>query len=219
MSFLSHFTENEMLTLTRSIHRSILSAGYPGIQDLSEESALGFVRYFIEQHPDVIIEKFSFATSYTVEILEQARKFAEDEKFEFASMFYSTWIEHTLNALIAAELRFQGKADGEIESVIRANSLKKKMTSGWISVFAASFGLSKELVERILRLAEVRNEFAHYKWRASQAQDPVELHDDARTAIGVAESVVGDLSRIVDAYTHRHAQVDRRGIEGECNAP
>jgi hypothetical protein len=202
----ARLTEEDMTTLTRSIHETMLSSGFPGIQNLSDNDALGFVRFFIERHPDLIIEKFLFATSYTDEILEQARRFADDERYEFASMFYSTWIEHTLNSLIATELRFRRKSDEEIKSVIRASSLKKKMTSAWASVFGTSLGLSAELVDSVLELAQVRNEFAHYKWRASRAQDKLELHDSAREAMDVAESVVDDLSKVVIAYTRRHTQ-------------
>jgi len=185
----------------------MLSSGFPGIQGLSDDDALRFVRYFIERHPDLVIDKFRFTTSYTEEILEQARNFAENERYEFASMFYVTWIEHTLNSLIADELRFQRKRYDEIQSTIRNSTLKKKMTTVWISVFGASLELPTELVQRVLSLADVRNEFAHYKWRASRAQDPLELRDLACAAMGPAESVVDDLCKIAEMYMRRHSQI------------
>lgn len=51
--------------------------------------------------------------------------------------------------------------------------------TGWISVFATSLQLSIELVESVLGLDDVRNEFAHFKWRAPRIQDPLELRDSA----------------------------------------
>ena len=90
---------------------------------MTEEEGLKFMSYFIARQPELILERFRSTMSYTDDLLEQARDFVGAERWEFAIMFYATWIEHSLNSLFANEFRSTGHSEEETDEFIRAHGI------------------------------------------------------------------------------------------------
>lgn len=210
MSFWERSSKEDRDFFTRAIYETSLTSGFPGLQDMTEEDGLKFMSYFIARHPELILERFRFTTSYTDDLLEQARDFVRAERWEFAIMFYATWIEHSLNSLFADAFRSTGHSEEETDDFIRANSIWKKTSSAWSSVFGDSVRLSDELVSNIRQVATNRNAFAHYKWRSSLLTDEIELHEQSNALVSAAELCVTELGE-VGARHAAHRRSRNRG--------
>ncbi|MFC4138306.1 MULTISPECIES: hypothetical protein [unclassified Microbacterium] len=137
------------------------------------------------------------ATDYSASILEDARKFAADGKVEYAFVFYGLYLEHLLNwAVRDGGIRCSLTKPEAIE--IMKKSIYDKTGVMWVLLFGEP--MPEELARDIRAVANLRNQFTHYKW----APDPdlYRTHDEVerqeREALGTAERAAEGLRRYID---------------------
>ena len=118
---------------------------------------------------------------HTTELERTAKSFEDQEEFEYAIVFYATWFEHWLNRLIACAAHRKYLPSEQIMSVVRRATLKQKLIfSGPVStIFICSdfSPIPSDIVCSVLEIAEIRNEFIHYKWQG-WSFDEDEIRDE-----------------------------------------
>ena len=96
------------------------------------------------------------------EILEEARRCANEERPMIAIVLYATYFEHALNDLVLAGCA-RAKINHSIaRRLVRAASVVDK-TEELLSDIGLRL-LPDSTMKAIRRIAECRNEFVHYKW-------------------------------------------------------
>ncbi len=142
-----------------------------------------------EIHPVITHEK---------DLLEEARRQRDAGKLKFAVMFYATWIEHTLNGALHDFAEAQDLERDEYVALVRL-SLREKMGVVWRLLTGADF--PSGLRSSIFKIADERNSFVHYKWGPAPETSPDERASRSSAQLELAESIVAELSALVDDLT------------------
>lgn len=117
---------------------------------------------------------------YSESILTEARRFRTDRRFQFAVLFYGTWIEHWANRVLVDGARRHHLGDRSAMLFVRKLSIIEKLEVAW-EIFGWGEFPSAEL-RAATRIMDVRNSFAHYKYLAFAIDgDPHEAAVDACT--------------------------------------
>jgi hypothetical protein len=103
-----------------------------------------------------------FTVDHTSSLRRLASQFEDEGNVGLATMLYATWAEHVLNHLVSIGLARQGKPDTLVKEVIREVSFGAKVS--WLLVILGFTAIPKSHADRLRRLAELRNQFVHYKW-------------------------------------------------------
>ncbi len=135
---------------------------------------------------------FQIVTDYTPDLLREARQRAKAGGGLEALMFYATWVEHTLNGMIASLARRLSLGESIGLDLIRHTRLNEKFV--WLHAFLVRRAPARLQITRLQQLAERRNQFIHYKWRA----EPERL--DYSPHISSAEKLVGCIQRFHDKH-------------------
>lgn len=128
-----------------------------------------------------LLNTLTFMIDYSEDVLQEARDLMEREKYYLASILYSTWIEHWLNdVLLAAAARRQTSND-EIERILRRATIRNKVTSLFPNFDLPP--LSQAHVDLILQVADLRNDYVHYKWVARTHQEIQDRNQQLKEAL------------------------------------
>lgn len=130
-------------------------------------------------------------------ILEDARKFATDGNLEYAFVFYGLHLEHRLNRAIRDGGIRRSLSEAETVEIMK-RSIYDKTGFLWLLLFEER--MPEDLSRDIRAVANVRNQFAHYKWTPEQS---FELsHDESEkkavAALETAERAVLGLQCYAD---------------------
>jgi hypothetical protein len=128
-------------------------------------------------------------------ILEDARRFVDEEKYDHAVVMYATWIEHWINWMLGWKFD-RTEADRKALDQLMRFGLAQKLGVAWLLTFEEPF--DTQLANQILRIAEVRNGYVHYKWRSFDANQPPDEIADARRQSDLAEEVIAKLDALRD---------------------
>jgi hypothetical protein len=79
-----------------------------------------------------------------------------------AALLYATWVEHVLNELITVAVSRKGEPDALARRIIRDVQLSAKLD--WLLPLLGFRPIGQKHAERLRKLAEFRNQYAHYKW-------------------------------------------------------
>jgi len=178
---ISELSNEEVAIESVQLNFGISSASEP--TEFGNDEALG--------PPDL-----SWASNHLLELAEQAEAFLDERKFNFAILFYATWIEHWLNRIIM--LRAVG-ANMNLElatALIRSSRLDLKMGRIWTALGAPSF--PRDIARQVTRVMEARNGFVHYKWPARDEAKHSAAIDHAETDARQAKATVEALVQLED---------------------
>ena len=115
---------------------------------------------------------------YSNSILVEARRFRADGRFQFAILFYATWIEHWANRVLVDGARRNGLGERSVMLFARKISIIEKLEVAW-DIFKWGEFPTVDL-RATTRIMDVRNSFAHYKYLAFPIEgDPDEAAMDA----------------------------------------
>ncbi|WP_448713061.1 hypothetical protein [Microbacterium profundi] len=181
----------------RSIARELLRTGAfdPARGDLEElrREVKVEIRRMLE-HRDA----FHLVRDHEPTLLEEARRYAREGAYEFSITFYAAFVEHRLNGLLAQRWEDEGRDPDELLCILRSASLARKTSRTWRAIFGDR--LPESLRQRILSLAELRNEFVHYKWRPVPRDYPIGASKAREESLRRAERIVEDLDRLSASF-------------------
>lgn len=112
----------------------------------------------------------------TRDLLQLARKFAREGDARVATLFYATWVEHWINSVVSIACERRGLPADEVVAIVRDSSLKAK--TGWLLRLLGLKRIAAVHRSAILRLADLRNAFVHYKWKPMNEQALADLDRD-----------------------------------------
>lgn len=115
---------------------------------------------------------------HTSSLRQLASRFEDEGNIGLATMLYATWAEHVLNHLVSVGLARQRKPDTLVKEVIRDVSFGAKVS--WLLVILGFTAIPKSHADRLRRLAELRNQFVHYKWTYEELDRPSLAAEEGR---------------------------------------
>jgi hypothetical protein len=161
---------------------------------------LGMVREFVKNPR----HNFLLIAHHGQSLLVQARRFDRSKDLEISLLFYATWFEHWINGLLdhkAHELKLTARA---LKLVLRQLSLEAKLVC--FPLFAKLPPIREQHLKAILRCAEFRNSFVHYKFSV-HSRDPERREEPLqKIAIVAAEKAVRYLTRYDRKYIFKGAK-------------
>jgi hypothetical protein len=146
--------------------------------------------------------RVNFTTSYSDSLLSQARAFRRKQKTWEACIFYATWLEHFLNGLVL-DLCHEKLEASEAAQVVRDLPIRAKLS--WFPVLGGLKPIAKSHVTLLTRLADLRNEFVHYK----KSHDPFGVEDDSQ------DRVKAVLARVESSVRYLGLYYDRQMLKGK----
>lgn len=149
------------------------------------------IRETFKLNPD---HKFMIRIDHKASLLNQARDFHKDGKYEFSIVFYAIWIEHFINWMLISKMNRLDIHASNHADVLR-QPFQQKIGIVWKLLFGNET-LDEQLVKDILKIAEMRNSFVHYKWNNVDPNliDPNDMNSESRDLITLAESTVSSLN-------------------------
>lgn len=184
-------TEHEIASaFARAAALSLLEQGFDSGDMTPEELKVHAAQLFLDQ---LLSDEPAFGgTTHVDAILSQARSFRQESEHDFALVFYAMWHEHTVNAILRNALHPKKlESEAEINQVVRL-SLPTKLGAIWTLVLGEK--IDRQLASGILRVAEYRNAFVHYKWPMRDINRMGAREADTRALIEIAESAVDALT-------------------------
>jgi hypothetical protein len=130
-------------------------------------------------------------------LLAHARRFRKADEEEVSILFYATWFEHWINALFDNRAGKAGFSKTDIQLCIRQTGLKAKF--GCFPLVLKLPRLAARHISAMLKCAELRNAFVHYKFTARPLDD-VQYGKQLKQALEGAEKAV----RYLAAYERHH---------------
>jgi hypothetical protein len=111
----------------------------------------------------------TITADYRNSILQEARRYKRLKQYEFACVFYATWLEHWINKLLITYIRKTKFPKSEIPNLIKSYSFREKFL--WFPLLLGLRPISIKHLNRIINLADIRNSFIHYKWPERSPHD------------------------------------------------
>ncbi|HEU4792929.1 MAG TPA: hypothetical protein VFS96_04660 [Nitrolancea sp.] len=130
-------------------------------------------------------------------LLEEARRFVEQDDLNFALMFYATWFEHRLNFLLDWRGRKLGLDSQQCIQLIRTANMNDKVGLTWRLLMGSE--IDPQVASSVRKVAELRNTFVHYKWPSQPVDDSVGETPNLKDVVELAEDAV----RRLDAFRKR----------------
>jgi hypothetical protein len=134
-------------------------------------------------------------------LLTEARRFAGLGKQEIALLFYATWFEHWINGLMdrkAHQLKLSTEA---LKLLLRQTGFEAKLVC--FPALAKLPRIREQHRKAVLRCAQLRNSFVHYKFSVGTRDDE---EDRYKGAISAAEKAVKYLMRFEQRHIFKGAK-------------
>ncbi len=148
-----------------------------------------------------------FHDDYKQSLLSLARSNCKDNNYLMSALMYATWTEHLLNEIISVKLIRRKFNENEMAKVIRDSPLRAKMD--WLLKILGIPPIYKPHQNRIERIADIRNKFVHYKWKAIEFDKEDESDKDE---IAGFEKTVRYLQRYKAKYIELGARKKIHGV-------
>lgn len=143
--------------------------------------------------------QFSFATDHRPVLLRYGRQFVKSGEHYLAALLFATWTEHWVNGIIDSRCYALGLTFKDVIAIIRSVPLAGKVT--WLFQLLGGKRIHQRHVSAILKLADLRNSFVHYKWKSFDSEEE-EATGDAQIREAVEQ--YGKTLQYLRAYENRH---------------
>jgi len=157
--------------------------------------------------------EFLFVIDHREDLLAEAKKHVELGHNEFGCLFYAIWCEHWINALIVnlgTRIKIQEK---ELILIIRELSFHGKL-----ALIPTLFGLpklNKKHIDKMLKIAEVRNGFIHYKWQGKSEDLDNQYRGEIKKVILEMHGTV----KYLKSYEARHLYHGQKKLLRKIRSP
>ena len=186
-------------SLIRGFGSELVKSGQVDLFELSHDEFVEIVRSELRKSL-AAGESISITLDYQRGLLAEARRFRDDGPARYAVVFYATWIEHWFNSMFAWKAESLALPRDDIDRLMR-QSIVDKAGLLWRLCFLEAF--PDDLKKSVLRIAEQRNKFVHYKWRGVDMDELArETHAGNLDLLSLAESVVIELDEMENVVVY-----------------
>ena len=154
-----------------SIAQSAIAYGEIDVEALTDEEARKKVISYLKSLKESG-EEFIMIIDHKSNILEEARSFVTNKKYELALVTYATWWEHWLNGILEVKLYKKDIKGKDFKNVVA--SLNNRAKTTWFLKLVDLPEMSNQHLSVMAKLAEKRNSFVHYKYPPSDSLDSKE---------------------------------------------
>jgi len=102
---------------------------------------------------------------HTSNLLKKARGHHRQKEYDDAFLFYAFWFEHWLNRIVVFGGERRKLSAKKTELIIRETDLGRGKTT-WLLSLLELPPLNEAHRKKMLKIAELRNSYVHYKWKA-----------------------------------------------------
>jgi len=158
----SEFEKALVIEVIRTVIESAVRYGDIQLEGRTDEAIKKDIHEYIRARlaePNIFGSPAQY--DYQSELINEARRYEGMGDFNLALMFYATWFEHWLNGMFVAREPMVALEREEIIRLIRETDLASKTGHIWQLLFGEK--LPGDVVQTILKVAEARNAFVHYK--------------------------------------------------------
>jgi hypothetical protein len=142
-----------------SFIKSLLKSGEITIEEFNDKVKLR--KKLLKLNDKTVID-------HTEDLVKTARVFFKQKDYNKSKLFYATYFEHEINDLII-ELCGNKKIDKKtINDIIKSVNIIGKFT--WLLLILGASKVSEIHKNVILKTADDRNAFVHYKYNSDQAE-------------------------------------------------
>jgi hypothetical protein len=127
-------------------------------------------------------------------LLAAARAEAEKRRDEIAIILYATWIEHSINGMLALAFERKGHAENVINPLMRELRLHTKASALW--KLAGLRDIGADNLRLLGQVIEFRNSLVHYKWPAHDISLLEQRSLQLRDIVVRVEELIGTLFSI-----------------------
>lgn len=138
---------------------------------------------------------------HKLDLLVQARLMHKAGQLLIAVLIYATWVEHWLNDLLAKRARTAGMSDARILAMLRETTIAAK--TGWLLALLRLPDLNKQHAKQVLKLAELRNGFVHYKSTQFEMDAESPMVRDCRVLLAGFAKTIAYLQRYERIHLYR----------------
>lgn len=157
--------------IVNSVAQSAIAYGEIHVEGLTDEEArekvISYLISLKESEKEIVMR-----IDHKDALLQEARNFVANERYELALVIYATWWEHWLNGVLEVKLYKKEIIEKEFKQVI--TSLNNKAKTTWFLKLVDLPEMSDQHLSVMTRLAEKRNGFVHYKYPPSESLDSKE---------------------------------------------
>ena len=162
---MTKYSEKEISKFTQSVIESV--ALHLLAHDELSEAELSNKKLIFEKAIDFTKdENFDLLIDYRELILETAKYFLTQKKYEFSIIFFAMFYEHSINNLIAMQLSRKNITNKAKNDLIRSVNIAGKFS--WLLEILELPEFNKKHKNNILNICNERNAFIHYKWNPPQ---------------------------------------------------
>src|SRR5664280_1150204 len=174
-------TGREVLAM---LYEAFLTDGHINPEGKSEEQIMAEVRVaavkWSKRRPMLM------STDFRSGLLSQARKFKRRQEHHEAILYYATWFEHWINAILVRNLHSLNER--ERCQMVRDVNLRGKYT--WLLALVHGKQIPERHINAILRISDLRNEFVHYKYKLADVDTWTDEDKPLRLAQQKAEVAI-----------------------------
>jgi hypothetical protein len=134
-------------------------------------------------------------------LLSHARAFRSHNECELACMLFATWIEHWVNSQVRGRSIVLSLSEAQTKRIIRSAQLGDKLD--WLLPLMGASPITEHHSKSILRLAELRNAFVHYKWEHVEFDLPPPSESKYCKVAASIEKTIRYLQAYERAYVRR----------------
>lgn len=143
--------------IVASYIESLVRMGALDISNKSENEILAEVKkVFKNSSINVVVD-------YRQDLLKNARSFYNLSEYKLSCLLYATWFEHWINSVISTLSERSKINEKHKVQMIKEVSFSGKYT--WLLSIFNFRPINRNHLKRILKVAELRNGFVHYKWK------------------------------------------------------
>ena len=123
---------------------------------------------------------------------QTSQNFQKSKQLDWAVLFYATYFEHTVNAVIDVAARRKKFSHRDVASIIKDIGMAGKTT--WLLRALGLAPLSQFHRNTILKINEIRNSYVHYKWQPKGSK----IDSSAKEALKSVEKTALYIRRYTD---------------------
>lgn len=135
---------------------------------------------------------FEMVVDHRDSIIDTARKYKKEKNYEYATLFYAIFFEHTLNSIIKRVCSRNGIDKKTTNEIIKGVNIDGKLN--WLPKLLKIPEINKAHKSLIRKNADDRNAFVHYKFNP--------MHDDPKVEKQEALNRIANIDNLEKSVTY-----------------
>lgn len=158
--------------VANKVFRAAAASGAISVEGRTREELLQDLIDLVEGTP-AESSLWEITIEHRSSLIQEARRYRDQDQPFFACLMYATWIEHWINGVIIDLASRKGIDDGSKISIIRESNIRAKL--GWLPKVLGAPEFEEAHRNTALKVIESRNGFVHYKYKAHEESSRTEL--------------------------------------------